>query len=210
VETILYRLVASGNGKGIKVRRGTASSRRCSLWREDTEAFCRERGVEPRLDSTNATTTRGLIRGEILPLLERIHPASRENILRSLETRRTMPPALAELLDTPGGSRRVDLGGGLQAVREHDRLWLERGPVRLDGEVSFGGWRDSLRAPGPYRSRVEARRPPRRALEEDQTCSSTPRSRAPTVKAGRSWSAASEVVAVPGIIEAEGIEVVRG
>ena len=49
-----------------------------------------------------------------------------------------MPPALAELLDAPVGSKRVDLGGGVQAVREHDRLWLEQGPVELDGAVEWG------------------------------------------------------------------------
>jgi tRNA(Ile)-lysidine synthetase-like protein len=211
VETILYRLVASGNGKGIKVRREDGVVRPLlALWREDTEAFCRERGVEPRLDSTNATTTRGLIRGEILPLLERIHPAARENILRSLETRRTMPPALAELLDSPAGSRRVDLGGGLQAVREHDRLWLERGPVRLDGEVSFGGWRIRSELPGLI---VRGWRPGDRLagrskkIQDVFVDAKIPRSDR------EGWPLVvrrGEVVAVPGIIEAEGIEVVRG
>ena len=89
---------------------------------------------------------RGLIRDEILPLLRRIHPAARENILRALDDRRTLPPALAELLDAPVGSKRVDLGGGVQAVREHDRLWLERGPVELEGEVQWGQWRIRTRA----------------------------------------------------------------
>ena len=84
---------------------------------------------------------RGLIRDEVLPLLRRIHPAARENLLRALDERRTMPPALAELLDAPAASRRVDLGGGIQAVREHDRLWLESGPVELRGAVTWGDWR---------------------------------------------------------------------
>ena len=104
---------SSGTTTGIKPRREDGVVRPLlPVWREETEAFCRERGVEFRVDSSNAATKRGLIRGEILPLLEQLHPAARENILRSLETRRTMPPALAELLDTPAASRRVDLGGG--------------------------------------------------------------------------------------------------
>ena len=149
VETILYRLVTSGTTKGIKPRREDGVVRPLlPLWREETEAFCRERGLEFRIDSSNPGTTRGLIRGEILPLLERIHPAARENILRALETRRTLPPALAELLDAPVASRRVDLGGGVQAVREHDRLWLERGPVELRGEVRWGAWRIRSDLPG--------------------------------------------------------------
>ena len=121
VETILYRLVTSGNSKGIKPRRedGVVRPLLC-LWREETEAFCRERGLEVRVDSSNPATVRGLIRDEVLPLLERIHPAARRNLLRSLEERRTMPPALEQLLDARPGSRRVDLGGGVQAVREQD------------------------------------------------------------------------------------------
>ena len=98
------------------------------MWREETEAFCRERDLLYRVDSSNRETIRGLIRGQILPLLEELHPAARSNILRALDKRRTMPPALATLLDSPTGSKRVDLGGGLMAVREHDRLWLEHAP----------------------------------------------------------------------------------
>src|SRR3954452_16353761 len=141
VETILYRLAARGATAGIKARRedGVVRPLLC-LWREETETFCRERGLAFRVDSTNEDTVRGLIRDEIVPLLERIHPAARENVLRALDERRTLPPALAELLDAPVGSKRVDLGGGTQAVREHTRLWLERAPVELDGEVRWGGW----------------------------------------------------------------------
>ncbi len=91
VETILFRLVSSGSTKGIKVRRedGVVRPLLC-LWREDTEAYCRERGLEWRVDSTNAATARGLIREQVLPLLERIHPAARENVLRALESRQTL------------------------------------------------------------------------------------------------------------------------
>src|SRR5262249_35368820 len=142
VETILYRLVTSGNTKGIKVKREDGVVRPLlTVWREETEAFCRERELLFRQDSSNPDTVRGLIRDRILPVLEELHPAARVNILRALDKRRTMPPALATLLDSPAGSRRVDIGGGLQAVREHDRLWLEHVPVALDGEVSWGGWR---------------------------------------------------------------------
>ena len=77
----------------------------------------------------------------MLPLLRRIHPAADANLLRALDERETLPPALAELLSSPLGSKRVDLGGGVQAVREYDRLWLERSPVALEGEVRWGPWR---------------------------------------------------------------------
>jgi tRNA(Ile)-lysidine synthase len=210
VETILYRLVTSGNAKGIKARREDGVVRPLlPLWREETIAFCRERGIEPRVDSSNAHTTRGLIRDQILPLLAQIHPAARENILRSLETRRTMPAALAELLDNPAGSRRVDLGGGLQAVREHDRLWLEQGPVRLDGEVLFGGWRIRSELPGlivrGWRpgDRLAGRTKKIQDVFVDAKIPRSDREGWPLVVRG------GEVVAVPGIVEAPGVEVKR-
>jgi hypothetical protein len=59
--------------------------------------------------------------------------------------RDTLSPALAELLASPAGSKRVDLGGGVQAVREYDRLWLEDGPVEL-GRGALGTVEHSLRA----------------------------------------------------------------
>src|SRR5581483_4941089 len=71
VETILYRLVARGSTTGIKVTRadGVVRPLLC-VWREETEAFCRERGLDWRVDSTNDATVRGLIRREIVPRLE--------------------------------------------------------------------------------------------------------------------------------------------
>jgi tRNA(Ile)-lysidine synthase len=210
VETIIYRLVTSGNTRGIKRRREDGVVRPLlSLWREETEAFCRERGVEFRVDSSNVDTTRGLIRREILPLLERIHPAARENLLRSLETRRTMPPALAELLAAPAASRRVDLGAGIMAVREHDRLWLERGPVELRGQVDWGGWRIRSELPGlmvrGWRpgDRLAGRSKKIQDVFVDAKIPRSDREGWPLVVRG------NEVVAVPGIVAADGVEAVR-
>ena len=56
--------------------------------------------------------------------------------------------ALAELLASHEGSKRLDLGGGRVAVREYERVWLERGPVRLTGRSSWGGWTIEPRCPG--------------------------------------------------------------
>jgi tRNA(Ile)-lysidine synthase len=210
VETILYRLVSSGNTKGIKPRREDGVVRPLlTLWREESNAFCRERGIAFRVDSSNPETVRGLIRREILPLLEQIHPSARENILRSLEQRRTLPPALAELLAAPPGSRRVDLGGGMQAVREHDRLWLESGPVVLRGVVEWGGWQIRSTLPGLV---VRGWRPGdrlagrTRKIQDVFVDAKVPRSDRegwPLVVRG------AEVLAVPGIVEAEGVEAVR-
>ena len=210
VETILYRLAARGTTKGIEVRRddGVVRPLLC-LWREETEAFCRERGLEWRTDSSNPDTLRGLIRNEILPLLERIHPAARENVLHVLDERRTMPPALAELLGSQVGSKRVDLGNGVQVVREYERVWLEDGPRDLDGSVEWGEWRIESRVPG---LKVRGWRPGDRLVGRSKKVqdvfvdAKVPRSDRegwPLVVRG------DEVVAVPGIVEAEGVTATR-
>jgi tRNA(Ile)-lysidine synthase len=210
VETILYRLAARGTTNGIAVRREDGVVRPLlGVWREDTEAFCRERGLEWRTDSSNVDTLRGLIRHEIVPLLERIHPAARENVLRALDERRTLPPALAELLDAPVGSKRVDLGGGVQAVREHDRLWLESSPRALEGPVVWGGWRIESRLPGlkvrGWRpgDRLAGRRKKVQDVFVDAKIPRSDREGWPLVVRG------DEVVAVPGIVAAEGVTAAR-
>jgi tRNA(Ile)-lysidine synthase len=210
VETILYRLVSSGRPTGIKAAREDGVVRPLlPLWRDETEGYCREHGLAFRLDSSNADTVRGLIRSELLPILRRIHPAADANLLRSLDGRRALPPALAELLDAPVASRRVDLGDGLQAVREHDRLWLERSPVALDGEVRWGAWtiRSDLKGlrvrgwrPG---DRLAGRSKKIQDVFVDAKIPRSDREGWPLVVRG------SEVVAVPGIVEAEGVHAVR-
>src|SRR3954466_14631548 len=127
VETVLYRLVSSGNAKGIKPKRKDGVVRPLlTLWREETEAYCRAEGLEFRLDSSNAATRRGLMRDELLPLLRRLHPGAEANLLRVAEQR---PSRLDVLLASGEGSGRVDLGEGLTAGRENDRVGLGATPV---------------------------------------------------------------------------------
>jgi tRNA(Ile)-lysidine synthetase-like protein len=207
VETILYRLVSRGSATGIDVTREDGVVRPLlAVWREETAAYCESEGLPFRVDSSNPDTKRGLIRDEILPLLRRLHPAADENILRALDTRETLPPALAELLASPAGSRRVDLGGGLQAVREYDRLWLESGPVDLVGEVRWGGWRIRSRAAG---LKVRGWRPGdrlagrRKKIQDVFVDAKIPRSQReawPLVVRG------DEVIAVPGIVQHQDVE----
>ena len=210
VETIIYRLAASGTTKGIEVRRedGVVRPLLC-VWREETEAFCRERGLEWRTDSSNPDTLRGLIRDEILPLLERIHPAARENVLHVLDERRTMPPALAELIGSPAGSKRLDLGDGA-AGRAGVRPRLARaGPARSRRRSRVGRLADRIALPG---LKVRGWRPGDRLVGRSKKVQDVfvdakiPRSDRegwPLVVRG------DEVVAVPGIVEAEGVTATR-
>ena len=203
VETVLYRLVASGVPGGIKPKREDGMVRPLlTLWREETEDYCGAEGIEPRLDSSNAETKRGLIRDEILPLLRHLHPAAERSLLRLAEAR---PSKLDELLAAREGSARVDLGGGLTAVREYDRVWLEQTPVALDREVRWGPWRIESELPGlKVRSwrpgdRLAGRRKKVQDVFVDAKIPRSEREAWPLVVRGR------EVVAVPGLVDAPGI-----
>ena len=202
VETILYRLVSRGSATGLAPSRGDGVVHPLlPVWRDETEAYCNEHRLEFRVDSSNASTKRGLIREQILPLLRRLHPAAEANLLHALDRRETLPPALADLIAAPTGSRRVDLGGGVTAVREYDRLWLESSPVALDGEVRWGPWRISSRMPG---LKVRGWRPGDRLagrtkkIQDVFVDAKIPRSDReawPLVVRG------DEVIAVPGVVE---------
>ena len=210
VETVLYRLVSSGRPGGIKARREDGVVRPLlPLWREETEAYCRAEGLEVRTDSSNRDTKRGLVRAEILPLLRRLHPGADRNLLRLAHEQTPLPPGLAELLASPAGSKRLDLGGGLTAVREYDRLWLERTPVALDAPVTWGPWRIESDLRG---LKVRAWRPGDRLagrskkIQDVFVDAKIPRSQReawPLVVRG------DVVVAVPGLVEAEGVRAER-
>ncbi len=207
VETVLYRLVAGGAPKGIKPRREDGVVRPLlTVWREETEGYCRAEGLEFRTDSSNRDTKRGLIRTEILPRLRELHPAADRNLLRLAEGE---PSALDELLASTAGSKMLDLGGGLTAVREYDRVWLERTPVALDGEVRWGEWRIASDLPGlkvrAWRAgdRLAGRSKKIQDVFVDAKIPRSARETWPLVVRG------DEVVAVPGIVEAEGVRVER-
>jgi tRNA(Ile)-lysidine synthase len=207
VETVLYRLVSSGGTKGIKPKREDGVVRPLlGLWRDETIAYCQAESLVFRSDSSNAESRRGLIRDEILPLLRQLHPGAERNLLRLAEKR---PTKLDELLATTAGSKRVDLGGGLTAVREYDRVWLERAPVALSGSVRWGAWAIESELEG---LKVRGWRPGdrlagrRRKVQDVFVDAKIPRSEReawPLVVRGR------EVVAVPGLVDAPGVTAER-
>ena len=207
VETVLYRLVASGNAKGIKPKREDGVVRPLlTLWREETEAYCRAEGLEFRPDSSNGETRRGLIREELLPLLRRLHPGAEANLLRLAEQR---PSKLDLLLASTEGSGRIDLGQGLTAVREYDRVWLEQTPVALEGRVRWGPWTIESELAGlKVRSwrpgdRLAGRRKKVQDVFVDAKIPRSEREAWPLVVRGR------EVVAVPGLVDAPGVRAER-
>jgi tRNA(Ile)-lysidine synthase len=203
VETVLYRLVSSGRPGGIKARREDGVVRPLlTVWRQETEAYCRAVGLPFRTDSSNPDTKRGLIRERIVPLLREFDERAEQNLLALAEGR---PSRLDALLASTEGSGRVDLGGGLQAVREYDRVWLERGPVQLTGEVRWGPWRITSSLPGLHvrgwraGDRLANRTKKVQDVFVDAKVPRSEREAWPLVVRG------DEVVAVPGLVEAAGV-----
>jgi tRNA(Ile)-lysidine synthase len=204
VETVLYRLVSSGSTKGIKAKREDGIIRPLlDVWREEAEAYCREHGLPFRTDSSNPHTKRGLIRAEVLPLLERLDPRARANLVALADEPQRLPRALertlAELLASTHGTKAADLGGGVRAVREYDTL-------RLEGTVTWGPWTiDSAHEGLEVRSRrpgdrLAGRRKKVQDLLVDAKVPRSERDAWPIVVKGE------EVVAVPGVDEAPGWE----
>jgi tRNA(Ile)-lysidine synthase len=208
VETVLYRLAASGSTRGIKVRREDGVVRPLlTVWRQETEAYCRANGLAYRTDSSNPDTLRGLIRDELVPLLRRLHPAAEQNIARLADERPRLPRAVEDtllaLLADREGSKSADLRGGLKAVREYDSLSLEQGPVR------WGPWTIESDAPGlEVRTRRQGDRLAGRTkkLQDVFVDAKVPRAERDA------WPVVvrnGEVVAVPGIVEDAEVRVTR-
>ena len=154
IETVLYRIVSSGSTRGIRVRRADGVVRPLlRVWREETEEYCAAHRLSWRVDSTNPSTKRGLIRERLLPLLEELDPRARQSLLALAEERPRLPrrleASLVELVSSLEGTRRADLGGGVRAVRRYDEL-------RLEGTVDWGPWRLESDVPGLV---VRSRRP---------------------------------------------------
>ena len=100
VETILYRLASSPSRRavlGMVARDGALVRPLLGFTREDTGAYCTTHGLRWRDDETNnsAAYARNRIRRELVPALERVHPAAQENVLALAEILR----AEAEVLD---------------------------------------------------------------------------------------------------------------
>jgi tRNA(Ile)-lysidine synthase len=211
VETVLYRLVSSGSARGIKAKREDGVVRPLlPVWREETEAYCRAVGLPFRTDSSNRDTKRGLIRDEILPLLRRLHPGAERNLLSLADERpylpRTLERNLLALLASRDGSKRIDLGSGLHAVREYDHVWLEESPVPLSGGVRWGKWTIESELPGLHvrtwraGDRLAGRSKKVQDLFVNAKVPRSERETWPLVVRG------DEVVAVPGVATARGYE----
>ena len=212
VETILYRLVSRGDDERDRGRGATtASCGRCSaVWREETEAFCRERGLDWRTDSSNR-------RHDARPDPRRDPAAPRA----APSGRAREPPARARrAAHAAAGARRA-----ARARRSARSASTSAAGCRRCASTSGSG-SSAGRSTSPARSsgapggsspscqgsstRLEARRPARRPEEEGPGC--VRRREDPALRSrrrGRSSCAATRSSRCPGIVEAEGVSATR-
>lgn len=104
VETILYRLASSPSRRallGMRPRDGRLARPLLGTTRAETTAYCEERGLDWRDDASNeeGDYKRNLLRRELIPELERIHPAAKENVLRTAALLRDEAELLDSLVD---------------------------------------------------------------------------------------------------------------
>jgi len=123
VETVLYRLASSPSRRallGMRPRSGRLARPLLGTTRAETTAYCEERDLPWRDDASNeeADYKRNLVRRELVPALERIHPAAKENVLRTAALLR----AEAELLDSLVEAELRGRGGAPAGCIAHARF----------------------------------------------------------------------------------------
>jgi tRNA(Ile)-lysidine synthase len=115
VETILYRLASSPSRRallGMRERDGSLVRPLLGFTREQTTAYCEERGLAWRDDPTNAEGgyARNRVRHGLAAALAEIHPAAARNVLRTAELLRDEAEVLDALVDAELGANGSERG----------------------------------------------------------------------------------------------------
>jgi tRNA(Ile)-lysidine synthase len=123
VETILYRLASSPSRRallGMRPRDGSLARPLLGTTRAEITAYCEERGLGWREDSSNAEPiyARNRIRSGLLPQLAKAHPAAAANVLRTAELLRDE----AEVLDVLVSAEVDGSGDGARGTISLQRL----------------------------------------------------------------------------------------
>jgi tRNA(Ile)-lysidine synthase len=131
VETILYRLASSPSRRAILGMTSQNGILRplLSLTREQTTAYCRERGLDWREDESNQSRAyaRARIRSHLVPALRDVHPAAEQNLLALAEILREEADVLDDLVgSTLIGREEIGLDELRGLPRPLARLVLQR------------------------------------------------------------------------------------
>ena len=152
LETILYRLASSPSRRallGMRPRDGRLVRPLLGYTREDTTAWCLERGLEWRDDASNESDdyARGRIRGTLVPALRSLHPAAENNVLALAAILRDEAEVLDELVDEALSGREEISADALRSLPPAlCRLVVQR----LADRAALGGF-----APGAARRAAE-------------------------------------------------------
>jgi tRNA(Ile)-lysidine synthase len=122
VETILYRLASSPSRRallGMRPRDGSLVRPLLGFSREQTTAYCRERELAWRDDSTNAEPAyaRNRIRHGLAAALAEVHPAAARNVLRTAELLRDEAEVLDALVEAEIGGADGSARGTIELER---------------------------------------------------------------------------------------------
>jgi tRNA(Ile)-lysidine synthase len=140
VETILYRLASSPSRRalyGMSAREGRLVRPLLHSTREETGAYCAERGLSWREDPTNDSPAfaRGRVRRDLVPALKAIHPGAEENVIALAEILREEGAVLDSLVDEVLEGRREV---GLERLRALPPA-LRRLVVQRLADLAAGG-----------------------------------------------------------------------
>ncbi|MGH2854505.1 MAG: tRNA lysidine(34) synthetase TilS [Solirubrobacteraceae bacterium] len=131
VETVLYRLAAAPGRRallGMAPREGRLVRPLLELTREQTAAYCRARGLTGREDSStdDERYARARVRNRLVPALDTVHPAARENVLRTAQLLREEAEVLDALVEAELERDCATLGGGLHGYGGGPSVAIER------------------------------------------------------------------------------------
>ena len=147
VETILYRLASSPSRRallGMRPREGLLVRPLLAFTREQTAAYCEQRGLSWREDETNASSAfaRGRVRHGLVPALEAVHPGAVSNVLALAETLRDESEVLDALVaEVLGGKEEVELARLRELPLPLRRLVVQRLADRAAGRPAAGAAR---------------------------------------------------------------------
>ena len=110
VETILYRIASSPSRRallGMSPRDGALIRPLLAFTREQTGAYCQDRGLAWREDESNASDAyaRSRIRHRLVPALRQVHPGAERNVLMLAERLRDEAEVLDALVERELGGR---------------------------------------------------------------------------------------------------------
>jgi tRNA(Ile)-lysidine synthase len=132
VETILYRLASSPSRRallGMLPREGSLIRPLLSFRREQTAAYCAERGLAWREDESNSSSAfaRSRVRAGLVPALRSIHPGAEINVLALAEILRDEEAVLDAIVDDVlDGRQEISLAGLRELPAALRRLVIQR------------------------------------------------------------------------------------